>query len=70
MPDLIGKSLNVAIAALPSSTSVTPQDTSGQDRMILVQSNWQVCTQQPKSGAQFNGQPVTFGVVKFDESCP
>jgi hypothetical protein len=70
MPNLIGKSLNVAITALPSSTSVTPQDTSGQDRMILVQSNWQVCTQQPKPGAQFNGQPVTFGVVKFDESCP
>lgn len=70
MPNLIGKSLNVAIAALPSSTSVTPQDTSGQDRMILVQSNWQVCSQQPKPGTQFNGQPVTFGVVKFDESCP
>ena len=70
MPNLIGKSLNVAGAALPSSTSITPKDISGQDRMILVQSNWQVCTQQPKPGAQFNGQPVTFGVVKFDESCP
>ena len=70
MPNLIGKSLNVAIATLPSSTSVTPQDISGQDRVILVQSNWKVCTQQPKPGAQFDGQPVTFGVVKFDESCP
>jgi len=38
--------------------------------LIIVQSNWKVCSQDPKSGAQFNGQPVTFGAVKFGESCP
>ena len=70
MPDLIGKSLNVAVGSLPSSTSITFKDISGQDRVIIIQSNWKVCSQDPKSGAQFNGQPVTFGVVKFGEACP
>jgi hypothetical protein len=70
MPHLIGKSLNVAVGSLPSSTSITTRDVSGQDRLIIVQSNWKVCSQDPRPGAQFNGQPVTFGVVKFGESCP
>ena len=70
MPNFIGKSLNVAVGSLPSSTSITTKDISGQDRLIIVQSNWKVCSQDPASGAQFNGQPVTFGVVKFGEPCP
>jgi len=70
MPDLTGSSLNVAVGSLPSGTSITAKDISGQGRLIIVQSNWKVCSQDPKSGAQFNGQPVTFGVVKFGESCP
>jgi len=70
MPDLIGKSLNVAAGSLPSGTSITAKDISGRGRLIIVQSNWKVCSQDPKSGAQFTGQPVTFGVVKFGESCP
>jgi hypothetical protein len=70
MPDLIGKSLNVARESLPSDTSITPNDISGQDRLIIVGSNWKVCSQTPKPGARFNGQPVSLGVVKFGESCP
>lgn len=69
MPSLIGKSLNVAIAALPSSTSITTRDLSGRHRLIIIQSNWRVCSQNPGAGARFNGQPVTFGVVKFGEAC-
>lgn len=70
MPDLTGKSLTVAVGSLPSGTSITAKDISGRGRLIIVQSNWKVCSQDPRSGAQFNGQPVTFGVVKFGESCP
>ena len=70
MPDLIGKSLNVAVGSLPSGTSITTKDISGRHRLIIIQSNWKVCSQDPRSGAQFKGQPVTFGVVKFGESCP
>ena len=70
MPDLTGKSLNVAVGSLPSGTSITAKDISGQSRLIIVQSNWKVCSQDPRSGAQFTGQPVTFGVVKFGEPCP
>ena len=70
MPDLTGKSLKVAVASLPSSTSITAKDISGRHRLVIIQSNWTVCSQDPAPGAQFNGQPVTFGVVKFGEPCP
>ncbi len=60
----------LAAGSLPSSTSITSKDITGQDRSIFVESNWKVCTQNPKPGARFNGQPVTLGVVKFGEPCP
>lgn len=70
MPDLAGRSLNVAIASLPSSTSIVARDVSGRHRVIIVQSDWKICSQRPEAGARFRGQPVFFGVVKFGESCP
>ena len=70
MPDLVGKSLKVAVASLPSSTSIAAKDISGLHRPVIIQSNWMVCSQDPAPGAQFNGQPVTLGVMKVGESCP
>lgn len=70
VPNVVGKSANVAVAAFPSNASIRTKDASGSDRMVLVASNWQVCTQDPAAGATFSGQPVTLGVVKFGESCP
>ncbi|MGW1799185.1 PASTA domain-containing protein [Streptomyces sp. NPDC001984] len=69
MPDFTGKSVNVAREALDSGTSITVNDASGQDRFIIVESNWQVCSQEPASGAKLDGQPVTFTAVKFGEAC-
>jgi beta-lactam-binding protein with PASTA domain len=70
MPDLTGKSLKVAVASLPSSTSIRAKDISGRHRLVIIQSDWTVCSQDPAPGAQFNGQPVAFGVVKVGEPCP
>ncbi|MFR9795103.1 PASTA domain-containing protein [Streptomyces sp. MS06] len=69
MPDFKGKSVRFARQALDPSTSISVKDSSGRDRMIIVESNWKVCTQDPKPGTKLTGQPVTFTVVKFDESC-
>ncbi|MGW1145609.1 PASTA domain-containing protein [Streptomyces sp. NPDC002454] len=69
MPDFTGKSANVAREALDSSTSLSVEDASGEDRFVLVESNWKVCSQQPSAGTALNGQPVTLRVVKFEESC-
>jgi hypothetical protein len=69
MPDFVGKAVKVARQALDSSTSITVKDVSGQDRMVLVESNWQVCSTDPAAGAKLDGQPVTIGAVKFGESC-
>jgi hypothetical protein len=69
MPDFVGKAVKVARQSLDSSTSITVNDVSGQDRMVLVESNWQVCSTDPAAGAKLDGQPVTIGAVKFGESC-
>ncbi|MFI1510579.1 PASTA domain-containing protein [Streptomyces sp. NPDC020597] len=69
MPDFKGKSVKAARAALDSGTSITVKD-AGEDRFILVESNWQVCGQTPAAGAKLSGQPVSFTAVKFGESCP
>ncbi|MFI7364221.1 hypothetical protein ACIBO4_19000 [Streptomyces sp. NPDC050149] len=69
MPNLEGKSVKAARGALDSGTSISVTD-AGEDRMVLMESNWQVCTQSPSPGAALNGQPVELTAVKFDESCP
>ena len=70
MPDFKGKSVNTARAALDSSASITVKDASGKGRYVLVESNWQVCSQKPPAGTKLSGQPVEFSAVKFGESCP
>ncbi|MGW0532253.1 hypothetical protein [Streptomyces sp. NPDC003032] len=69
MPDFKGKAVKVARGALDTGAGITVNDASGQDRFILMESNWQVCSQEPAAGAKLDGQPVTFSAVKFDESC-
>ncbi|MFD4877032.1 hypothetical protein ACFWOB_27240 [Streptomyces sp. NPDC058420] len=70
MPDFKGKAVNTARHALPSSTSITVKDASGKGRYVLLESNWQVCSQKPPAGTRLSGQPVQFSAVKFGESCP
>ncbi|WP_405898627.1 hypothetical protein OG242_14915 [Streptomyces sp. NBC_00727] len=69
MPDLAGKSVKAARGALDSGTSLEVKD-AAEDRMVLMESNWKVCTQSPAAGTALNGQPVELTAVKFDESCP
>ncbi|MCX5097584.1 hypothetical protein OOK36_55100 [Streptomyces sp. NBC_00365] len=69
MPDFKGKSVKAARAALDSSTSITVRDASASDRLMLVETNWKVCTQTPSAGTALRGQPVAFTAVKFEESC-
>ncbi|QNE74066.1 hypothetical protein F0344_05115 [Streptomyces finlayi] len=69
MPNMVGKSVKAARGALDSGTSITATD-AAEDRMVLMESNWQVCTQSPSAGAALNGQPVEFTAVKFEETCP
>lgn len=70
MPDFAGKSVKAARSALDSGVSLTVDDALPDDRWVLVESNWKVCTQEPAAGASLNGQPVTLKAVKFEESCP
>ncbi|MEU8033583.1 hypothetical protein AB0C13_34015, partial [Streptomyces sp. NPDC049099] len=56
--------------SLDSSTSITVNDATGDSRMVIIESNWQVCSQKPAAGTKLNGQPVTLDAVKYGESCP
>lgn len=69
MPNLVGKSVKAARNALDPGTSISVSDAS-EGRMVLMESNWQVCTQFPSPGAVLNGQPVELTAVKYEESCP
>lgn len=69
MPNLAGKSVKAARGALDSGTSITVTDATG-DRIVFLESNWQVCTQSPSPGIALRGQPVKFTAVKYEESCP
>ncbi|WP_371679544.1 hypothetical protein [Streptomyces sp. NBC_01276] len=68
MPEFAGKSVKAVRAALPSGTSLTVKD-GREGRMVLQESNWQVCAQLPKAGTPLNGRPVELIVVKFGETC-
>lgn len=70
MVDFSGKSLKAARRSLPSNASIRTSDASDRDRTILIESNWRVCTQDPAPGAKYDGEPVAFTAVKFDETCP
>ncbi|MFF7898732.1 PASTA domain-containing protein [Streptomyces sp. NPDC088817] len=70
MPGFRGKSVKAARAALDAHTSLTVKDASSHHRWVLVESNWQVCSQTPGPGTPLKGQPVSFTAVKFGESCP
>ncbi|MFJ6760760.1 hypothetical protein ACIQNK_37820 [Streptomyces sp. NPDC091273] len=69
MPDFAGQGTKAVRGALPSNASITVKDAL-QSRMVLQESNWKVCSQDPKPGTALTGQPVSFKVVKTEESCP
>jgi beta-lactam-binding protein with PASTA domain len=70
MQNFVGKGLAAARNSLPSNASITTKDASGQGRIIILESDWKVCTQTPKPGTAYNGQPVTLTAVKTREKCP
>lgn len=69
LPDFTGASLQVATDALGSSASVDPVD-ARRDRNVFIPQNWRVCGQSPAPGTRWDGEPITFRVVKYGERCP
>jgi beta-lactam-binding protein with PASTA domain len=69
MPDFQGKSVKAAREALDSGYSITVHDATGQNRIVFMESNWQICTQNPTPGTKLDGRPVKFNAVKFNEPC-
>ncbi|MBT2674268.1 hypothetical protein J7E95_26345 [Streptomyces sp. ISL-14] len=55
--------------ALAPNASITVNDASGEGRVIVIESNWKVCSQEPAAGTKLEGQPVTLNAVQFEETC-
>ncbi|MCX5010371.1 hypothetical protein OG765_05120 [Streptomyces sp. NBC_00555] len=69
MPNFVGQGMKAVRGALPSNASITVKD-AVQSRMVLQESNWKVCSQDPKPGTALSGQQVSFTVAKTEETCP
>lgn len=72
MPDVVGMTLQDAQDTLQGLGSVLMDqtDASGQDRMQVDDSNWQVCSQEPAPGTEAPVETVvTLSSVKLGESC-
>ncbi|MGP3690402.1 hypothetical protein ACTVZO_37875 [Streptomyces sp. IBSNAI002] len=69
MADFGGQGMKAVRGALPANTGITVKDAL-HSRMVLQESNWKVCSQDPKPGTALTGQPVAFTVAKTEEACP
>ncbi|MFI1446866.1 hypothetical protein [Streptomyces virginiae] len=69
MPNFVGQGMKAVRGALPANASITVKD-AVQSRMVLQESNWKVCSQDPKPGTALSGRPVAFTVAKTEETCP
>lgn len=75
MPKLVGKVLQGAQDELQtvvgSFVASKSHDVSGQGRLQVIDSGWQVCDQNLAPGASFSATTtVDLGVVRTSEKCP
>jgi hypothetical protein len=67
MPDLRGRSARYAADVLGSGAGVSFKTRSGSNAVVLVDSNWEVCSQTPAPGQPYGGVPVTLVVAKYSD---
>jgi len=76
MPDETGKNLQVAQDDLQEAANDPfhvsfSEDATGAQRTQVLDSGWQVCSQEPAPGASVGlNDVVTFYVVRLTETCP
>ncbi|MFB9314409.1 hypothetical protein [Nocardioides plantarum] len=76
LPDETGKVLQAAqddVQAVSGNPLffTASEDATGAARFQVLDSNWQVCSQEPAGGTQVDiDSTITFYVVKLDELCP
>lgn len=73
MPKVVGENLQLAQDILQKQGSyvLDQEDALGLDRIQVMDSNWQVCSQTPKAGKKVPVETVVLlASVKLTESCP
>ncbi|WP_062381232.1 PASTA domain-containing protein [Demequina pelophila] len=72
MPSLVGMNLQLAQDSLQELGSyfLDQEDWTGDGRRQLIDTNWQVCAQEPAAGTETSiGEIVTLWSVKLSETC-
>lgn len=76
MPDLVGQHLQAAQDAIQELTRngiffTTSVDATGRERRQILDTNWQVCSQNVGPGERITETTeIEFSVVKLAEQCP
>lgn len=73
VPDFIGMGLQAAqdTAQAKGFYFLESHDSTGADRLQVLDRNWKVCTQNYKAGTVIPvGTEIDFGTVKLEENCP
>jgi PBP1b-binding outer membrane lipoprotein LpoB len=76
MPDLVGQNLQAAQDAIQALTDhavffTSSTDATGQGRAQVLDSNWQVCSQNVRPGDPITTTTkIEFAAVKLEERCP
>jgi outer membrane biosynthesis protein TonB len=70
VPDVVGQPLDLAKTRLQAVGFTGHSEDLMRDRNQLVDSNWTVCTQDPRPGPAEEGSDVELGVVRDSETCP
>jgi hypothetical protein len=73
LPDVVGDNASDAIDEIISLgfTEANLQDASDEERIVLVRSNWFICSMKPEAGSTLDtDQVVVLLSVKNSESCP
>ncbi len=76
MPDLVGRTLQNAQDSIQALTAdaiffTGSVDALGAGRSQILDSNWQVCSQNVSAGAEFSADSkIEFAAVKLTETCP
>jgi hypothetical protein len=73
MPRVVGMNLQFAqdLLSRQGNYSSEPQDSSGESRFIIIESNWKVCKQSVAAGKRISMlHPIILNAVKLAEVCP
>jgi len=73
VPNVVGKDHQLAQDTMQAAGfyNLSEEDASGQNRVLLFDRNWKVCSQSPAAGSEVReDRTIVLRSVKEEEKCP